>query len=53
MADSNKALDDTRDQIKKAKEIIAKANLLLSKVEMVSQAETISLEEIMTESIKI
>ena len=53
MAVSNKALDAARDQIKKAKEMIAKANFFLSKVDPVSQAKTIRLEEMTTKSIQI
>ena len=41
------------DQIKKAKEIIAKANLILSKAELVSHAKTIHREKMMAESIQI
>jgi len=49
----SEALYAARDQIKKVKEMIAKANLILSKAESVSQAEAIRLEEMTTESIQI
>ena len=42
---SSEALDFARDQIKRAREIIAKANLLLSKAEPECQAEIIRLEK--------
>ena len=50
---SSEALDAARDQIKKAKEMNAKANLILSKAEPMSQAETIPLEEMTAKSIHI
>jgi len=53
MAVSTEALDAVRDQIKRAKEMIAKANLFLFKTELVSEAEAIRLEEITTERIQI
>ena len=40
----SEALDFAKDQIKKAREMIAKANLFLSKVESECQAETIRLK---------
>ena len=52
MVVSSEALDFARSQIKKARKIIVKANFLLSKAELVSQAETIQLEEITAESIQ-
>ena len=53
MAVSSKTLDFAKCQIKKAREIIAKANFLLFKAEPESQAETIRLEEITAERIHI
>jgi len=53
MVVSSESLDVARDQIKKAKEMIAKANLILSKAEPVSQAKTIYLKEMTVKSIQI
>ena len=53
MVISSEALDAARDQIKKVNEMIAKANLILSKAEPVSQAKAIYLEEMTAESIHI
>jgi len=50
---SGEALDSAKNQIKKVREIIAKANLLLSKAELECQAETIRLEKINTERLRI
>ena len=41
----NQALTTTNNQIKRVEEIILRANVLLSKAELVHQAETIQLEE--------
>ena len=51
MVVSNEAYDAAKNQIQKAKEIIAKANIILSKAEPVSQDETSHLEEMTVESI--
>ena len=53
MAISSKALDFAKSHIKKAREMIGKANLLLSKAEPASQAESIRLEQMTAESIQI
>ena len=52
MAISSEEVDFAKSQIKKAREMIAKANLLLFKVEPASHAETVRLEEITAESIR-
>jgi len=53
MSISSEALDSAKDQIKKAQEMIAKANLLLFKAEPECQAETIRLEKIKFERLQI
>jgi len=53
MSISSEAFDSAKDQIKKAWEMIAKANLLLSKTEPECQAETIRLEKIKAERLQI
>ena len=50
---SSEALDAAKNQIKKAEEMITRANTILSKAEPVRQAETIWLEEMAAESIQI
>ena len=50
---SSEALDAAKNQIKKAEEMIARDNLILSKADPVRQAKTISLEEMIAESIQI
>ena len=50
---SSEALDAAKNQIKKAEKMIARDNLILSKTEPVRQAKTISLEEMIAESIQI
>ena len=51
MVISSKALDAVKNQIKKAEETIVRANLILAKIELVRQAETIRLDEMIAESI--
>jgi len=51
MVVSSEALDAAKNQIKKAGEMIARDNIILSKTEPVRQAETIYLEEMTAESI--
>jgi len=51
MAIFSEALDFAKTQIKKAREMITKANLLLSKAEPASQAETLRLKKMTAESI--
>ena len=53
MVVSSEALDAAKNQIKKAGEMIARDNIILSKTEPVRQAETIYLEEMTAESIQI
>jgi len=50
---SSEALDAAKNQIKKAEEMITRANTILSKAEPVRQAEIIWLEEMAAESIQI
>ena len=53
MSVSSETLDSAKDQIKRARKMIAKANLLLSKAELEYQAETIRLEKIKAERLQI
>ena len=50
---SGEALDAAKNQIKKAEEMIIRANIIFSKAEPMRQAETIRLEEMTTKSIQI
>ena len=49
----SKALDFAKNQIKRAREMTTKANLLLSKAESECQAETIQLEKIKAEKMQV
>ena len=51
MVVSSEVLDAVKNQIKKAEEMITRANLILSKIELVYQVETICLVEMTAESI--
>ena len=49
----SETLDAAKNQIKKVEEMIARANIILSKAKPVRQAETILLEEMTAKSIQI
>ena len=53
MSVSSKVLDFAKDQIKRSREMIAKANLLLSKAESESQSETVRQEKLKAERMQI